>query len=99
MIVYAKKVDTVIWSQRNKNHKEGKVPRLEPLVVENEYGMWYRIKRPKNLVEAPEPRRERYFVLIEDTLATLPEPDLSEISDEQAAWAIAVLLKWLRQSG
>jgi hypothetical protein len=102
--VYAAKPDTVIWSDNNKTHKAGKVPQYEELFVVDESGDWYKIERPANISLDPDPAYPHYWVSKMDTLNKPPqepeppvEPDPQPaISDEDAAAAIVVLLKWLR---
>lgn len=111
MIVYARKSPTNIWSDNNKAHKAGKVPLHEPLEVISESGGCYAIKRPATISLPPQPNYPNYWVATGDVLDEMPvttEPSdgsesdgpglvIGEVSDNDLAIAIVVILKWLKQ--
>jgi hypothetical protein len=112
MIVYAIKEGTVIWSDHRSVHKAGRVPLHEPLTVISEsVGGWYAIDRPANLSLPEDPNYTKHWVKTGDTTARIsdpvdppvdpgaPDPGLviGEVSDNDLAIAIVVILKWLKQ--
>jgi len=104
--VYAKEEGVIIWSDLNRAHKAGRVPRYEPLTVLNSYKNWYRISRPDDISLPPDPLYDDYWVHNTDVLMGLPDPILPDptpdpvpgnISIDDVAQAIFVVLRWLKQ--
>ena len=110
MIVFAIKEGTTIWSDNNGDHKAGRVPLHQPLLVlEKKNEKWYSIARPGNLSLPTQPNYPDYWVKKSDTLLVKPAPEpepepdpedppapQGDVSDMEAAQAIVTLLKWMR---
>lgn len=109
-IVYAAHADTIIYSDLGRRHKAGRVPLHEPLIVLSVYQNWYKIERPENISLDPDPAYPDYWVHNTDVIVSLPAPDPvpdpdptpepdpipGVPTDEEAAVAVMILLKWLK---
>ncbi len=111
-MVYAAKEGTVIWSDHTNTHKAGRVPLHEPLtVIKANVGSHHKIARPDNLSLPHDPIYPHYYVKrsdVVDSFSDLPidppaDPGdddglaLGDISDNDAAIAMIVILKWFKQ--
>jgi hypothetical protein len=109
MIVYAKIDGVIIWADRARLHKQGRVALGEPLTVVRDYSEnWFKIERPEHIT-LPENTNYPHYWVRKEFVTFLPEPEPDpepvpdpdpipgEISEETALRAVGVLLRYLKQ--